>query len=206
MGGADGAASQNAEGACSVARVIQEKGLVVRIVVMEAVRIDKAPAELHEQMLWPRLVLAVVARVQVRNTDTRLSELDSVTGSGKLGEVVAQMPGELTRWPDRLVVVSILMDRGTSPLPFRIHAGTPRHAPNPVRRTVCRPRRRRVDPLPGRVRNPKGWPAAPGDRGRSGRSAMNHSSGAIDPEAGARSRAVEHGTEVSPRGRRTTRR
>ena len=164
---------------------------------MEAVRLNKAAAELAEQMLRHRLVLSVVARVQVRNSHTRVSELDSLAGSSKLGEVVAQMPGELTRWPDGLVVVSILRDRCTSPLPFRIHAE--RLAVHPIRfgeQYVVLGDAELIR-YPGVCEIPRVGLRARrnGEVGHVGDEPLR---GGIGPEAASGGWAVEDGTEICP--------
>ena len=86
---------------------------------MEPVGLNKASAEVADEMLRQRVVVQVVARVQMANTDARFSESDGFPGSSKLGEFFAQMPGELSR-ADRLNVAAILRDGRTSPDPFRI--------------------------------------------------------------------------------------
>ena len=69
----------------------------------------KLRPEVADEMLRQRVVVQVVARVQVANTDARFSESDGFPGSSKLGEFFAQMPGELSR-ADRLTVAAILRD------------------------------------------------------------------------------------------------
>ena len=53
---------------------------------MEPVGLNKASAEVADEMLRQRVVVQVVARVQMANTDARFSESDGFPGSSKLGE------------------------------------------------------------------------------------------------------------------------
>jgi hypothetical protein len=69
--------------------VIQQEDFVVGIhgTVMGPVRLDKASAEVAEEMLGQQFMTQVVARIQVADAYARLSELDGLPGSRKLGEI-----------------------------------------------------------------------------------------------------------------------
>ena len=179
-----------------MARVVQQKGIVVGIhsTVLEPILLDEAPAEVAEEVLWPCLMMRVVASVQMPNAHTRICKSDSVPSSGKLGEPCAQMPRETSR-PDRLAVVRILRDRRTGPLPFRVH---------PERLTVhpIRFGKHQVVLGDAELIGHAGVCKVPRVGLRARRSSeIGHVrdeplSGPIDPEGAARRWAVEHRTEV----------